>query len=377
MRTSRRASGLGDNPRRVALRALRRIDEGAYANLALPPILERAALDQRDRDFVTELVYGTTRMRRALDWLVDRHINREVDADVRNVLRLGAYQLRFLKTPPHAAVSATVDVAPKRAAGFANAVLRRVATDGAPWPDLATGLSYPNWVVDRLSRDLGSEAARAALEAMNVAPTVTRRADGYVQDLASQHVVVAVGAGPDDVIVDLCAGPGGKATGFGTGRVVAFDAQPHRAQLVLDNARRYNHPEVQVAIADGRRPAARSASAHRVLVDAPCSGLGVLGRRADARWRIEAGDVDRLATLQKELLAGAIPLLRPGGTLVYSACTLTAAETVGVDEWLAARHPGLTPVPPGEPWEPVGRGGRLLPHVHGTDGMYVLRVAAP
>ena len=362
-----------EDPRRVALRALRRIDEGAYANLALPPLLERTNLDQRDRDFVTELVYGSTRMRRALDWAVDRHVNRDVDPDVRNVLRLGAYQLRFLRTPAHAAVSATVDVAPKRAAGFVNAVLRKVASDDQPWPDLATGLSYPDWIVSRLSADLGAETARAALTAMNAAPVVTRRADGYVQDRASQLVVDAVGARADDVIVDLCAGPGGKATGFGTGRVLAFDVQPHRAQLVAANARRYGHPEVHVGVADGRHPPLRPGAADVVLVDAPCSGLGVLGRRADARWRVQPADVDGLARLQRELVDAAFSLLRPGGTLVYSACTLTRAETVEVDAAFAQHEA----VPVGEPWEPVGRGGRLLPQSHGTDGMYVLRLVAP
>ena len=367
-----------DSARRVALRAMRRIDEGAYANLALPPIIERTDLDRRDRDFTTELVYGVTRMRRACDWLIDRHVTRDVDPDIRNVLRLGVYQLHFLGTPAHAAVSATVDVAPKRAAGFVNAVLRKVARDGAPgWPDLATELSYPDWVVARMEEDLGADVARAALEAMNRPPSVTRRPDGYTQDLASQRVVDVVGAEPGDVIVDLCAGPGGKATGFGVGSVMAFDVQPHRAELVVDNARRYGHPEVRVCIADGRRPPVRAGAADRVLVDAPCSGLGVLGRRPDARWRVTGGDVTRLAGLQRDLLDAAVSLLRPGGVLVYSVCTLTRAETIALDEWLAQSHPAMTATPPVPPWEPSGRGGRLLPHIHGTDGMYVLRLVAP
>lgn len=371
------AKHLADDARRVALRALRRIDEGAYANLALPPLLDRTDLSQRDRDFVTELVYGSTRMRRACDWLIDQHVQRDVEPDVRNTLRLGAYQLHFLGTPPHAAVSATVDVAPKRAAGFVNAVLRKVASTGAAWPDVATELSYPDWIVDTLAADLGADTARAVLEAMNAPPAVTRRQDGYVQDLASQHVVSVLDAQAGEVVVDLCAGPGGKATGIGAASVLAFDVQPHRAALVAENARRYGHPEVRVAVADGRHPVLRAASADRVLVDAPCSGLGVLGRRADARWRVAAGDVARLAALQQQLLAAALGLVRPGGVLVYSVCTLTNAETVGIDEWLARSHPSWAASAPGEPWEPVGRGGRLLPHTHSTDGMYVLKLVAP
>lgn len=365
-----------DDPRRVALRALRRIDEGAYANLVLPPLLERSDMERRDRDFVTELVYGTTRMRKACDWLIDQHVDRELDPDVRNTLRLGAYQLRFLGTPPHAAVSATVDVAPGRARGFVNAVLRKLSSgEPPPWPDVATGLSYPEWVVDRLRADLGDEDARNALLAMNKPATVNTRPDGYVQDPASQWVADAVEADAGDVIIDSCAAPGGKATAIGA-RVLACDVQPHRVTLIRDNARRYGHPEVQAVVSDGRALPVRPGGADRVLVDAPCSGLGVLGRRPDARWRIEAGDVARLARLQRELLNGAIAALRPGGMLVYSVCTLTATETTGIDEWLAHEYPRFVPVRVDSPWTPLGRGGRVLPQDHGTDGMYVLRLRA-
>ena len=363
-----------DDPRRVALRALRRIDEGAYANLALPPMLERADLSERDRNFATELTYGTTRMRRACDWLVDRFVERELAADVRNALRLGAYQLRFLDTPPHAAVSATVAVAPGRARGFVNAVLRRVADAGAPeWPDLATELSYPDWIVERVLRDLGDDVGRAALEAMNRPRPPTRRADGYVQDRASQWVAELVGARDVDLAVDTCAGPGGKATALGARRVVAFDVQSHRAALVADNARRYGHPEVSGGVADGRRLPLPDSCADRVLVDAPCSGLGVLGRRADARWRIADADVDRLAGLQRELVVEAFRVAKPGAIVVYSACTVTRAETIDIDNALTDFE--AVPVP--EPWEPLGRGGRLLPQTADTDGMYVLRLRAP
>jgi 16S rRNA (cytosine967-C5)-methyltransferase len=367
-----------DDARRVALRALRRIDEGAFANLVLPPLIERSDLEQRDRDFVTELTYGTTRMRRACDWLVDKHVDRDLDVDVRNALRLGAYQLRFLSTPPHAAVSATVDVAPRRARGFVNAVLRKVAADTTPaWPNVATELSYPDWIVNRLAADLGPQLARDALIAMNRAPSVTKRADGYVQDEASQWVAAVVDAAPGDLVVDTCAGPGGKATAIGADRVIALDLQPHRAGLVVENARRHKHPEVRVAIADGRSLPLAAASADRVLVDAPCSGLGVLGRRADARWRIKAADVERLAALQRELLTAAIAVLRPGGVLVYSVCTLTAAETSSIDDWLGNAHPQLVASQVGGPWEAHGRGARLLPQTRATDGMYVLRLHAP
>ena len=366
------------NARDVAIRVLGRIDEGAYANLALPPALERSGLPRRDRDLATELVYGATRMRRACDWVVDQFVSRRLERDVRNALRLGAYQLVFLKTPPHAAVGETVAAAPERARGLVNAVLRKVAAAPPPsWPDEATELSYPDWIVARLVTDLGAEAARGALETMNRPAPVTPRDDGYVQDLASQWVAAAVDAGAQDVVADLCAAPGGKATAMArtSSYVVAGDVQLARVGLVTANAARLGVTNIGPLVADGRRPPVRDASVEHALLDAPCSGLGVLRRRADARWRIQPEDVDQLARLQQDLLVGASGLVRRGGTLVYSVCTLTAAETVDIDRWTQGALPGFEAVGiPGEPWQAVGRGARLLPQTADTDGMYLLRL---
>jgi 16S rRNA (cytosine967-C5)-methyltransferase len=364
--------------RGLAARALDRIEEGAYANLVLPPLLAASGLAERDRHFVTELVYGTTRMRRACDHLVDGFLARPVQPPVRTILRLGAYQLAFLGTPAHAAVSATVSEAPERARGLVNAVLRKVATRPPPWPDDATRLSYPDWIAERLAADLGADAAAAAMAQMNEPPPVTVRADGYVQDGASQVVAALVGVQPGHRVADLCAAPGGKATamaGGGAALVMAGDVSEARAGLVAANAARLGDAasSVAVVVADGRSPPLRTGSLDRVLVDAPCSGLGVLRRRPDARWRVQPGDVDRLAALQRQLVEAAAVTVRAGGVLVYSVCTLTLAETAGVDRWLSTARPDLVPLaPPGPPWEPLGRGARLLPQAAGTDGMYVL-----
>jgi len=363
--------------RGLALEALNRIEEGAYANLVLPSLLEGSPLDKRDRAFATELVYGSTRMRRACDFLIDRLVDRPLDPDVRNVLRLGAYQVAFLRTPPHASVSATVDLAPARARGFVNAVLRRLVREPAPrWPDPPTRLSYPDWVVHRLAADLGGPAAEAALEQMNVPPPVTERADGYIQDEASQQVAAYVGAAPGERVADVCAAPGGKATAMasaGAALVVAGDHSAARSAVVASNVERLGLANVAVTVADAARPPLRAGSLDRVLVDAPCTGLGVLRRRADARWRVQPGDVERLAGLQRQLLDGAAGLVRTGGTLVYSVCTLTLDETEGIDRWLASVHPEFEAVPPpGPPWEALGRGARLLPQSAGTDGMFVV-----
>jgi 16S rRNA (cytosine967-C5)-methyltransferase len=365
--------------RALALDALDRIDPGgAYANLLLPELLDRTGLAPRDRHFATELVYGTTRMRRSCDLLVDRFLTRTIEPRVRNALRLGAYQLHHLGMAPHAAVGETVEVAPRPARGLVNAVLRRVADNPVTWPDDATRLSYPDWVVARLTEDLGAADALEALAVMNTAPPVSEREDGYVQDLASQWVAAAVGAEAGDRVADLCAAPGGKslllaATGA---RVVAADLRPGRATLVADNAR--GRSPLSVVVADGTAPPFAAGSFDHVLVDAPCSGLGVLRRRPDARWRIDAAAVERLAHIQRALVDAAVALVRPGGQLVYSVCTLTDAEGPGIDAHLARAHPELTaPPPPPAPWRPVGRGARLLPQDADTDGMYLLRLRRP
>ncbi len=369
--------------RRVALDALVRIEtDGAYANLALPKLLERSGLADRDRAFATELVYGTTRHRRACDWFIERFALGELDPAVRAALRLGTYQLRMLGTPAHAAVSATVDVVPRRARGLVNAVLRKIAAAEDAWPSDAVRLSYPDWLVARLVTDLGPEPALAALASMNGAASAVARADGYIQDQASQRVAEAVGAQPGERVLDLCAAPGGKATLLaGTGAsVVAADSRAGRVGLITDNRTRLGiEPrQLQAVVADGTRPPFAPGSFDRVLVDAPCSGIGSLRRRADARWRLDEAAPERLAELQSRLLEAAAALVRPGGTLVYSVCTLTVVETIGVAETFGAVHPGWLPVArPADPWQAWGSGSILLPQTAGTDGMALFRWIAP
>lgn len=370
--------GLGVTTRRIALEVLARVeDDGAFSNLALSHALERSSLDVQDRGFVTDLVYGSLRRRRSCDHLVDRFLTSDPPPAARRVLRLGAYQLAFRPDiPSYAAVSATVDSAPKRFRGLTNAVLRKVASAKVDFPDDGTRLSYPDWIIDRLVHDLGSQDAIAALEQMNEPATKTVRADGYTQDLASQMVVALVDAGPDELVLDLCAAPGGKATGIANSgaTVIASDLQAHRVGLIAANAEQFGGGRVLPLVADGLFPPFRPGLADRVLLDAPCSGLGVLRRRPDARWRIESDAPEQLAALQKQLVGAAVATLKPGGTLIYSVCTLTAAETLGVDDYIAENHPELVPITAvTEPWRPWGRGAILLPQAEGTDGMCVFK----
>jgi 16S rRNA (cytosine967-C5)-methyltransferase len=374
---------VGVATRRLAIEAVERIDGGgAYANLVVPRLLDRSRLSAQDRRFATELAYGATRQRRALDHLVDGYLLRPVDGPTRAALRIGAYQLLVLRTPPHAAVSATVAAVSGPARKLVNAVLRRLAASLAErpptWPDEATRLSYPDWLVARLEADLGVPDAHAALAAMNEPAHVTERDDGYIQDQASQWVGELVEVRPGQRVADLCAAPGGKASllaSGGAGVVAALDLRPGRAGLVAANGRRLGLERLASIVADGRRPPLRPGRLDRVLVDAPCSGLGALRRRPDARWRIGPDAPDRLVPLQLDLLRAGADLLAPAGVLVYSVCTLNAAETVEIDRRLQDLLPQLVALPaPGAPWRPLGRGALLLPQEAGTDGMYVLRV---
>lgn len=381
-----RSDVAGVAARQLAADALIRIErDGAYANIVLSPMLSKSTLEQRDRGFVTELVYGTTRMRRSCDWLVDRFLPdpERVDLTARTWLRLGAFQLAFLGTPPHAAVSATVEAAPRKISGLCNAVLRKVATSlPVDWPNDSVRLSQPDWIVQRLTEDLGSDRAVAALESMNEAASVTTREDGYIQDEGSQLVATAVDAQPGEIVLDMCAAPGGKATALVSdgATVVAADMRPSRLTLLSSNRDRLDisASDMHIVGADGTAPPFRSHTFDRVLLDAPCSGLGALRRRPDARWRIEQKDINELVQVQRELFTQALELVRPGGELVYSVCTITAAETLGLDEWAAETFPALIARPLDDsPWTALGRGALLLPQDAGTDGMYVLRLGVP
>lgn len=359
--------------RAVAFDALKRIEsDGAYANLMLGATLERSRLSDMDRRFVTELVYGTTRMRRACDALVDRFVTSPPDAPTRTLLRLGAYQLAFAGVPAHAAVGETVELAQKRVSGFVNAVLRKVSTTPMKWPSEMARLSYPDWIGAALIEELGRHDAVAAMERMNTAPTVTIRDDGYVQDESSQWVAAAVEPRPGDRILDCCAAPGGKATALASsGAVVtAADRRPNRVSMIAENASRLGL-DVTTLVADATDPPFDPSSFDAVLVDAPCSGLGALRRRPDARWRITPDDVRDLSVLQARILVASAPLVRPGGRLIYSVCTFTAIESIEhstpegfeIDERMPAE--GV--------WRPFGQGWRVLPQDADTDGMVLIR----
>ncbi|MFJ6213711.1 RsmB/NOP family class I SAM-dependent RNA methyltransferase [Streptomyces sp. NPDC092296] len=461
-----------DPARMVAFEALRAVDErDAYANLVLPGLLREAerksGLDRRDAALATELVYGALRRQGTYDAViaacVDRPL-REVDPPVLDVLTLGAHQLLGTRIPPHAAVSATVELARgvlgDGRAKFVNAVLRKIAAreldawldqvappyDDDPEDHLAVVHSHPRWVVSALWDSLGrwqpEHAGRSGIEELlaadNDRPEVTlvarpgrstaaelrdslpddaaepgrwspyavRLAEGGdpgtveavrenragVQDEGSQLVAAALAAapldGPDRLWLDGCAGPGGKAALLAAlaaqrgAALVAAERQPHRARLVA-RALDGNPGPYTVITADGTRPAWRPGSFDRVLVDVPCSGLGALRRRPEARWRRRPDDLQAFGPLQRDLLRSALDAVRPGGVVGYATCSPHLAETRAVVDDVLRDHPDVAwvdarPLLPALPGLGDGPDVQLWPHLHGTDAMYLalLRRAA-
>lgn len=428
-----------------------RVDD-AYANLVLPAVVTHFELDVRDAALTTELASGTLRWQGLYDAVlaacVDRSLAR-VEAKVLDALRLGTHQLLAMRVPSHAAISTTVDLvravaANDGAAGFANAVLRKVAAqDRDAWvaqvapPGSARqaeiAWSHPAWIVSELRRalrptpdaDVEPELAEL-LRADNEAPRVTLVArpgrstraeltgdptpyspygvvlDGGrpqsvtavaqgragVQDEGSQLVAIAlaradVGTGDDRLWLDLCSGPGGKAALLAAlaaergATVLAAERAPHRARLVA-GALRGADGVAGVVVADGRRPPVRPGSVDRVLVDAPCTGLGALRRRPEARWRRKADDLLELVLLQRALLTSALDVVRPGGVVLYATCSPVLAETSGVVSSVLDLRPdvvlddagALLPDVP-DCAGPLPGTVQLWPHRHGTDAMFL------
>ena len=424
----------------------------AYANLALPAILRRHRLHDRDAALTTELGYGTLRARGLLDAVLEACIDRpliRVEAALLDALRLGAYQLLRTRIPPHAAVDTTVELvrveAGSRSAGFVNAVLRKVgrqdeaawvaqlapARDDDPLGHAAFAHAHPRWIAQAFADALGPaatgelDAALAADDARPLVHLLARPGEitatelalatggeeapyspygvhlepgggdvgdleaiaedlAVVQDEGSQLVALALARatlhGADaGRWLDLCAGPGGKAVLLGGLAAIdgatldAVEPSEHRADLVR---RATKDLPVTVHTADGRHAPLPDAAFDRVLVDAPCTGLGALRRRPEARWRRRPEDVAELAKLQRELLTAALRHVRPGGVVAYVTCSPHLTETLGVVTGVVRKHPGVEQLDareylPGVPELGEGPSVQLWPHRHGTDAMFL------
>lgn len=440
--------------REVAYRVLRAVAaDDAYANLLLPVEIERAGLDGADAGLATELTYGTLRRRGTYDAIIRLAADRDptdIDGGVLDALRLGAHQLLSTRVASHAAVNESVTLASRAsgrgAAGFANAVLRRIAREtpgdwsariaaAARSDDEALGAtsSHPVWVVRALRRALAADGRPndldALLEADNAAPAVTmaalpglaepaaprtrfspigfrapsgdperlvRESGGAVrvQDEGSQLVALALARLEPTRIgerwLDLCAGPGGKTAVLAADAVAvgatleANEISPARAGLVR-RALEALPDEVPVLERDGRELAAEHPRRYdRILVDVPCTGLGALRRRPEARWRKTPADVAQLAETQRGLLTAAIDALAPGGVVAYVTCSPHLAETVGVVTDVAGARSDVEFLDAGAALQAVSQDplelgtredgppvAQLWPHRHGTDAMFL------
>ncbi|MFO7274094.1 MAG: 16S rRNA (cytosine(967)-C(5))-methyltransferase RsmB [Bacillota bacterium] len=453
----RSKSGPPRTGREAALRVLYDVDvKAAYANLALDHHLSRSRLDGRERALATELAYGVTRRRAALDWAIAQVASRpleKMDPWVRNILREAVYQILYMDRIPHAAaVDQAVELARQYGhegvAKFVNGVLRNLIRKlpELPWPDeeadavraLAVRHSYPDWLVAQWLERFGRDEAVRLLEAGNQVPPLTVRVNRLkatreeaaaalaregvraeptrhspyglilrdltsaasleqleamkqglitVQDESSMLAAAVVNPQPGWTVIDVAAAPGGKATHLAElmdnrGRVIALDVHPHKVDLIEENARRLGTTIVEPVCLDARRVGeAMPGRADAVLCDLPCSGLGTLARRPDARWRKRPEDVEALVPVQRAILESAARALKPGGVLVYSTCTIQPAENEELVEAFLADHPefrfdNIWDYLPGS----ISREGQgegyvqLLPHVHGTDGFFIARL---
>jgi 16S rRNA (cytosine967-C5)-methyltransferase len=366
-------------------------EEGAYADRAFRVPAE--GLEERDRAFAMQVAYGTVQRVRTLDYGIDtlgRRPVRKLDPPVRAALRVGAYQLGYMDVPVHAAVNESVELVRaaglERAVAFTNAVMRRLA-DGLR--ELLAGLlettaaeaalkhSYPDWIAETWWRELGPDDARALMQAQNepaervVRMSRLREGAFWPQSRGSQLAGAAVGVQPGERVLDLCAAPGGKATQLAetAAEVVAVDKHAGRARELEENAARMGADNVTVLCADALDLPRELTGFDRVLVDAPCSGLGVLNSRPDLRWRAEP-----LPELQLALLRTAVERVKPGGAVTYSVCTIHRAENEEIVDAVGADVEDL-----GGGWPEFRHPRRpefllTLPHVHRTTGFFVARM---
>ncbi len=432
----------------MALRVLNRVElNRAWADLTLHALLRERDLPRRERGFATELSYGALRTRGRLDCALQQVLDRELgglEPGLRNVLRLGAYQILVLDgTRDATAVDEAVKLARSsgfaRASGFVNAVLRQLATrrESLVYPDLESDPvgcvrdrgSLPQWLAERWVSELGPHEARALARVSQEPPPRTirlspgvaaaaviarlggrhcrfapagltglaqdpvrdpgfNRGEFSVQDEASQLVVALLDAQPGETVVDCCAAPGGKSVQLAQsvgprGEVIALELHERRLGLIRREVDRLGLGNLRLLARD----VAKGFDLHgrlrfpRILVDAPCSGLGVLRRNPDARWNARAEDVARLADGGLSILSSAARYVEDGGVLVYSVCTLTPEETQGVIERFREGHPEFEPedarayLPPLAA-ELVDASGALAswPHLHGCDGFFAVRL---
>lgn len=426
--------------REAALRTLVACEkQDAWADGFLKKTLKSAALDGRDAALATRLTFGVIQNRMLLDWYIDRFAKGELDVTVRNALRLGAYQMLFLtRIPASAAVNESVKLVRKLcknpgAAGLVNAVLRNIGREQqslTPPDDLSIRYSHPQWLTELFVRRLGEEGARALLECHNgEVPTVAQvntccaskeqvlekllasgvdaqehpwlkdcltlrgtgsleqldvfqRGEVYIQDAAAHLAVLAADPGPGMRVLDVCAAPGGKSFAAAIamedrGEIISCDIHPHKQTLIQNGAARLGLASIHPMTQNARERVAEWESAFDVVIaDVPCSGLGIIRKKPDIRYK-DPAPLEGLPTVQRAILDNVCAYVKPGGVLLYSTCTLLERENEDVVRAFTASHPDFI-LEPMELPGPVGaaRDGyvTLWPHLHGTDGFFIAKL---
>ena len=395
------------NARELALQTLTDIlIDGAYSNHALSEQIEKNELTVQDKNFMTELVYGTLQHEQLLNFYVTPFFNGKVKAWVRILIQMTLYQMLFLDSvPEHAAISEAVKIAKKRGGQFngklVNAILRELTRTPLPSLDtikdeaerLAVETSHPLWLIKLWSKQFGWEKTIQMARANNERVNVTIRVNGvrgtreelkqklesdgitceygnlsqdalvilkgnviktkafeqgwfYVQDESSMLVARALKPKHHSKVLDTCSAPGGKTTHVAelmrqTGTVYAHDVYEHKIKLIEDNVKRLGLTNVVATLQDATTLNERyeSDSFDAVLVDAPCSGLGILRRHPEVKITKQPSDLDEIMMIQKKILNTVAPLVKVGGTLVYSTCTVNRKENDKMVEQFLAQHP--------------------------------------
>lgn len=438
------------NPRQLAFNTLRSIQKGAFADVAVDQALHQSDLNSLDRRLFTELVYGTVRRQRTLNALIDQFAKKkDQPPDLRLILQLGLYQLRYLnQIPDSAAVDTSVELARNNKlsglTGVVNGLLRQylrsqliLHADPLQLPEnpaerLGILHSYPDWIVQVWIDQFGIEDTAKLCKWMNQPPQIDLRvntlktnidqvksemkakgievdrisnlpnalrlpnnpgaiqnlpgyAEGWwiVQDSSAQLVSYLVDPQPGEMVADACAAPGGKTMHLAElmqnqGTVWAIDKTASRLKKLQQNLDRLGFTSIHILTQDSRNVPELKGKCDRVLVDAPCSGLGTLNRHADARWKQTPESAANLAQLQQEILTEAATWVKPQGRLIYSTCTLNLVENESVvkkfliqhPDWKIERstHPSLLDLISPQGWI------KVLPHCHNMDGFFMVRL---
>ena len=436
-----------DRVRELAMQVLQRVHvEDAYANVALAEVLREVQLPERDRRFLTELVYGVTKAGASLDYMIGCYVAdiRKAQPAIRELLRLGLYQIFCMdRVPPSAACNTAVELAKKHgrrgADSFVNGVLRAALREPerAAFPEgrdahaLSLRTWHPKWMVERWMRTYGYERTEelcrcnntsaplsvrvntlrtnrdALMEQLTAAGAQVRASawvpDGIVlaahgaldelaplregraqvQDESSMLVAHVLAPEPGMTVIDACAAPGRKTTHIAQrmenrGRILAFDIYEEKIRRIERNAKRLGISIIEAAMRDAREiGAAYAEEADRVLVDAPCSGLGVLRRKPDARWKKSVRDAKPLPSLQRDILASAARAVKHGGILVYSTCTMEECENAAVVRAFLETHADFALEETGAflPMRKTAeRMVQIMPETDGPDGFFIARM---